>query len=436
MDYHLNLFRFFNETEDRTFIENNLSRAFSICLNNNSFFLNDYIRAIVTNEDYEYLFTSISTETNFTIDIQIDTATVEIVSYKKIYAVAMTSDHLLDMDDFFSQRDLGDKKNITDVLISLKDIAIIIEVKRTEENCKEQLYNQILPFIKEKLEVIPKKFSWQDTIKLMQRVKNVQQLASQNSIFISDFLDLSEIRFPHWFEPKPFNLINFSSLHGSTDYTQLSKRMRQALSSSKFSVLNYYDRLGIAAPFGWASEIIPEFQNFEEGIKEMVVFYIWPGNTKTQGYQIYDKPLNWQEKETLNVNGKEYPLEVAYNIKLSHFNRFISGMTFYNRDLLKQINTADNFYNKSGKWNIDDWNNFEIFMDEHFNPDFKWREKCDWEGNFKNTDRTYFTMSIGYEVALFIPYSYFKTVDKTEADIVNISNFINEIANSYQTLIG
>jgi len=236
MDHHLNLFRFFNESNEKESIENNLTRAFSICLTNNSFFFNEYIKAIVTTDDYEYLFSSISEDTKYSLDIQIDTATIEKESFSKVYAIAMTSDKNLDMGDFFNQSDLGEKKNITDIFISIKDIAIIIEVKKTGEDCKAQLYNQVLPFVKESYNIVPKRFSWQEIIKLMEKVKHVQHLMSQKSIFISDFLRLSEIKFPHWFEPKPFNVLPFSAQQGTPNYIQLTKRMRQALGSSK---LNY-----------------------------------------------------------------------------------------------------------------------------------------------------------------------------------------------------
>jgi len=444
MNHHLNLFRFFNESTETEFIENNLSRAFSICLVNNSFFLNQYIQAIVSNEDYDYLFSSMSEDTKYSLNIQIDTATIEKESFSKIYAVAMTSDKHLSMDDFFSQSDFGDRKNITDIIISIKDIAIIIEVKRISENCKAQLYNQVLPFIKERYNVIPKNFSWQEIVELMEKTKNVQHLVSQNSVFITDFLQLSEIRFPNWFEPKPFNVLPFSSQHGTSKYIQLSKRMRQALSSSKYELLGYSDRLAISVPFGWASEIIPGFETHENNKTENVTFYIWPGNTKQQGYQIFNKSLSWQDKKTLSINNKEYELEIGYNIKFSHFNRFVAGINFSDQDVIKPLHTYDNFYNQSGKWNWSDekekwykgnYNDFEKFMDDYFKPEFRWRDHCEWADKFTNTDRTYFTMSLGYEVAVFIPYSHFKTIDKNETDVTAVSDFIDNVADAFQTLI-
>lgn len=442
-NHHLNLFRFFNESTEKEFIENNLSRAFSLCLTNNSFFLNEYIQDIVTEEDYQYLFSSISSDTICSVDIQIDTATIEKESYITVYAVAMTADRTLNMDDFFNQPEYTDKKNITDILISIKDIAVIIEVKRTGEDCKAQLFNQVLPFIKEqkKYSVIPKRYSWQDVVKLMEKVKHVQQLVSQNSVFIIDFLELSEIRYPDWFEPKPFNIIPFSSQWGTPNHTQLKKRMRQALAGvseiagEEYQLLPYSDRLGISVPFGWASEVIPEFEYYPDKVEEYVTFYIYPGNTKQQGYQIFNKPLDWTKKQILSINDSNYELQIVLNIKLCHFNRYISGINFSEQDVIKPLHTSDNFYHLSGKWNRDSWKDFEKLMDEHFKPECNWRDKCKWDDNFTNTDRSYFTMSLGFEVSFFIPFSQFKAIDKSDTDVSKVSDIINKIVDGFKNLL-
>lgn len=441
---HLNLFRFYNENTEKEFIENNLSRAFAICLSNNSFFLNEYLQDILSREDYEYLFSSFDRDMKYEINMQVDTAGIEQESFKTVYAVAMTGNRNLDMDDFFKQLEFSERKNITDILVIIKDIAIIIEVKRTWEDCKAQLYNQVLPFIKEKdkYTVKPVCYSWPQVIRLMEKVNHAQKLVSQHTIFLNDFLELSQSRYPEWFEPKPFNVIPFSTQWGTVEHNQLMKRMRHALAGvaaiagDDYHLLPYNDRLGIAVPFGWASELIPNFQVYDkEAIKENIVFYIWPGNTKQQGYAIFSKSMNWLQKETLTVDGVEYPLHIAFNVKLCHFNRFISEISFYEEDVIAPLHTSDNFYNQSGKWDSNLWNDFEMLMDEHFKPEFNWREKCGWEKNFVNTDRSYFTMSLGFEVSIAIPYSTFKAIDKTGSDINKVIEKINAVVNAFRGLI-
>lgn len=442
-NHHLNLFRFFNESSQSDFIENNLSRAFAICLLNDSFLLNECIRSIVTDEDYEYLFSSISDDSSCDINLQVDTAAIDKEVYKTVYAVAMTGDNGLSLDDFYEQEEL-DKKNITDLFISIKDIAIIIEIKRTGENCVRQLYNQVLPFIKEKekFNIIPTKFSWHDLVKIMERIKHVQKLGNRDSIFVKHFLELSEIRYPDWFEPKPFNVLPFGA-HGSTAYIQLQKRLRQALAGvsniagEKYQVLPFYDRLSLSLPFPWASELIPEFEvDPKSKDKEFIAFYIWPGNTKQQGWSVFSRPLDWLNKKTLLIDGSEYELDISYNVKLSHFmGKFISQINYYKGDVNELLHTGDNFRNQSGKWNRDDWEKFEQLMDKHFKQEFDWRTHCNWQDKFINSGKNYLFMSLGFEVCVYVPYSKFRDMDKKESDVTLVSQFINNVAAAFQNLI-
>jgi len=436
MNHHLNIFRFYNESNEKIFIENNLSRAFALCLMNDTLFFNEYLRAIIEPEDFDYLFTLIDSDTKYSIDIQIDTESIDKESFKKVYALAMTTDKNLDMSDFFSQAQFKEKKNITDIVISIKDIIVIIEVKRTTEDCKVQLYNQILPFIEKKdIIVLPKSFSWQNVVAILEKINHLQILNNQKSTFINDFLELSKIRFPEWFEAKPFNTLSFAYQHHSSNYRELTKRMSQILVDSGNELLSY-DRLGISVPFRWASEIIPYFQYYpNDPIKEYVVFHIWPGNTKQQGYHIYGQSLNWQNKKTLNINGKEYDLEIEFALKLCHFNRYVAGINFGEEHIVKPINTLNNFKFNSGKWNRDQWNDFEKFMDDHFKSDFNWRGYCDWDNNFVNTDRSYFTLAIGYEVCLYIPYAEFQALDKTNYQTEAVSDFVKKIVESFSNLL-
>jgi len=78
--------------------------------------------------------------------------------------------------------------------------------------------------------------AWQDVVVLMQRVKHVQRLLFSESQIISDFLELSELRCPHWFEPKPFSHISF--VHNGSP--ALNQRLRQALTGvSRYGAKDY-----------------------------------------------------------------------------------------------------------------------------------------------------------------------------------------------------
>lgn len=439
MNHHLNLFRFFNEPNSHEFLENNLSRAFSIILLNSSLFLNEFVKEVVKEDDYNYLFSYVSTEEIFSIDVQVDITKIQNESYRKVYAIALTANKNIDFSNFSNLAQTS-TTNITDVVITVKDVAFIIEVKRTDEDCKQQLFNQVYPFLnrqnEDPLAVIPKCLSWHKVVTTMERVNNIEKLISSESLFIKDFLNLAEARYPNWFEPKPFNNLKFSDKWGTAEHHYLTQRLKQGLVQSGCELLPYVDRLGLVAPFGWASEIIPAFHHYpKDSIKDYIVFYIWPGNTKTQGYHIYNKSLDWTKKNTLTVGNKEYEMEVAYDIKISHFNRYLTSFTFVESELKKKIHTPKNFYDKSGKWDIDSWPEFEAFLDEYFLESYNWRERAKWQEKIVNTDRTYFTMALGFEVSVFIPYQELCDMDKKDEDIVNVGNKIKEVVEAYKNLI-
>lgn len=244
----------------------------------------------------------------------------------------------------------------------------------------------------------------------------------------------SEIRYPYWFSSKPFAL-----LPGLADATPKSSharhlRIKQIISHSNQSILDYADRLAIGVDFGWASEIIPFFETIQG--EDYVTFTIWPGNTKGQGHHIYNREsLYWQHKPELEIQGKTYPIEVGYHMKFSHFNRYITALDSGQHDLLKQVNTKENFYLRSGKKTRVQWEDFEAFLDEHFKPVFDWRNKCDYNKYFVHSDRTYFTVSIGFVVDLYIPLSHIQHLDKSIQDDHAASAFIDAMVAAYHKLL-
>jgi hypothetical protein len=436
MNHHLNLFRFYNENQDQEFIENNLSRALAICLKSSNIFLNEFLKTIVTNEDHDYLFKVYSPDTTCEVDIQIDMNNIDQYSYKKAYAVAITSNKHLDISLFDSCKTNRNKqKNVCDIFISLKDIAIVIEVKRTGEDCVQQLYNQVCLFKKEEnnLPVIPKSLPWQSIISIAEKAANLQRFFGNYPFFLNDFIQLSETRYPEWFEPKPFSVLPFSSKNDSSAHYHLTTRLRQALVASGYEVLGYSDRLGIVVPFKWASEILPYFETHDK--EQYLVFYIWPGNTKGQGYNIFYKPINWINADTVTIDGKNYEMEIAYQIKFCHFNRYIISLVYYDKDINIETHTKENFEEYSGKWNEDDWDEFEEWMDKHFKAEFNWREKSDWKANFLDTGRSYFTISLCFEVSVYLPYTELQEIDKNEDGFLPVGKKIGSIASALKNVV-
>jgi hypothetical protein len=436
VNHHLNLFRYFHESHEAHFIENNLSRAFAICLQQDLLFFSEYMREIVVKEDYYYLFSHYEKDSRYIVDLQLDTSAVELSGVKKIYAIAMTGDEHLNMLDFMELKpDSLKDKNITDIWILIKDMVFVIEVKRTHENCKQQLFNQIHPLIVNNPDIIvqPVNLSWPHTLRIMERVDNMRQMREDNAAFIPDFLSLCERRYPEWFPSKPFYQLPPLAAHTSKTVNARDKRLRQIIQQSGEQILGYNDRMAISCKFHWASEIIPYFRTHKK--VDYLTFMIWPGNTKGQGYSVYNKSLDWTKKDRLQVGNDTFEVDTEYQLKFCHFNKYITSIDYSDADLITPTHTPNNFYHKSGKWNIDRWPEFEQLMDSHFKPEFNWREKSNWEKHFPDTDRSYFTVSFGFATELWIPYTHFQELDKLPGDFTVPAKFIKDIKAAYRHLL-
>ena len=387
MNRHLNLFVPFKENTEinvtendkKDVIENNLSRAFAICLLNDSLFFNEFIKEILHKEDYEQLFNYNSKDTDCVIDLQINTKKIDKENYNTVYPVAMTSNKNL-KEDIFSHEEVSPYRENTDIMISIKDIAIIIEVKKDDTDCIGQLLSQVKPFRDKENSDVKKctNFPWQSAIKLMQKVNNIQSLSSQKSIFIKDFLELCERKFTSWLEPKPFKFIKFSDKYGHTNNIQISTRLQQAFAEYSPEALGYSDRISATIKSGWANEVTVDLGADSDNVTNCVLLSIWAGNTKQQGYELYKNDnSSWINKKMLTVNNQEFKLNIQYDIKFCHFNRYVTNITFNKEAITEAIHTKNNFNNYSGKWKREKWNELEQFLDEHFKPDFNWRKECD-----------------------------------------------------------
>jgi hypothetical protein len=436
---HLNLFRFFNDTLEQEYIENNLSRAFALCIKNDALFFSHYVQAIVSPEDYDYLFSVHSKDDGYFINIQQNMNAVDVDGIRKVYAVAMTTDEGLNMADFETQTLMeGRERHVTDVWILIKDMALVIEVKGNAADCKQQLFNQValLRQTEGSCTILPRSFSWHKVIGVMEKVNALNKMTGIYNPFIEDFLLLTQSRYPDWFPAKPFWVLPFSEKDGSAAYSLLNKRLAQCVAKSDYQLAGFSNRLAIAVPFDWASEVQVAFQTYEaSNEKDYIVFYIWPGNTKGQGWSIYGRPMDWLQKEQIVIDGRSYELEIAFNIKFAG-QRFISGITFYRHDLRGPlIHTDRNFREKSGRWYLKDWGAFESFLDEHFLPEFNWRDKCQWQQNFLERGRTQFQCSFGFEVTLFVPFAEFAAIDRRMDDAGPAATKLNKIIAALGSLL-
>lgn len=437
-NHHLNLFRFYNINEDEGIIENNLTRALFLCLQNEAIFLNEFFKLILKENysaDFNYLFSSIDEYEKIEIDLQVDVKKIQVEEFRKVYAVAITQDEFLDLTLFFQQTRYNDNKiNITDAVVFFKDIIFIFEIKKNNENSLEQLYNQIKLFEDEKKEIIPVNISWKSIVRTIDKIRNFGLAGGINSIFLSDFLVFIESKYTNWFDSKPLLNVSFPKNFDTKEYHQFSTRMKQAITIGSSELLHYNNRLGIKFSLDWASEILIEPIKLEDG-SECVFFSIYPASTKQQGYAIFPKRKILNQNLNFVLDNLTIPFLVRKTISFRHFNRFITGLTFDDSDTFHDIHNEEFFQKQTGQWKKDKWSNLEQLLDSIFKIEFSWKEKCNWEHHFINSERTYCVMTLSYEVGIYIPYKSIQSFDRSDNSLEKLRDFLDSLFKKFEDLV-
>jgi hypothetical protein len=200
-DRHLNLFRLYRGSES---IENNITRALGLLLQNDALFFREFIGHIINDKVFDHF------EENHTatIDIQVDASFLEDEAISRVYGVTLTT-NLIKQADFKVENTVPiEGKKITDLVIRLKDILIIIEVKRTNEHCVAQLKGQVAQTKINKEKVTYKSLTWEKVMYLGRRTRNVYNLVQQQSPILEDFRSLIASEYAEWLPTKPFKFID------------------------------------------------------------------------------------------------------------------------------------------------------------------------------------------------------------------------------------
>ena len=241
---HLNLFKHYSEIG----LENNLTRALVITLQNDPLFLNEFFYKITNKKlENELSYDSI-------IEMNIQEPVKNLSGFESLYAVALTTERISD----FSELPRETQDPITDIAIMVNNIGIIIEVKPSNENCVAQLKNQVNK-ISEKLVLenatIYKSLEWGDIINLLEKTLMIQRSFGRDTYISQNFLEFLEINHPTWFPIKKFSEIPFS--REDKNYYLILKRLKdikQTLVGNE-QLIEISDRFAIPVNENWASEI-------------------------------------------------------------------------------------------------------------------------------------------------------------------------------------
>ncbi|WP_274475389.1 hypothetical protein [Mangrovimonas aestuarii] len=443
MNRHLNTFRFFSQNLSAENIEDNLSRAFVICLKNDPLLLYEFLKSVFKESSqekiFDNLFADITDKDNWQIDIQVETTDVQ-GEFSKVFAIAM-SGLPMGLAGFFNHSPNINKKHITDIFITINDIAFCIEVKRDNTDCTKQLHQQVAALLGtvavSKENVFPVDYNWEKLMLLVNRINGFHSLMNTPSVLLEDFIGLVQSHNPNWIPIAPLASLSNSITEKHKIYQRLVAALK-FIDSEEHPILEYNDRIGLQLDFGWAREILLYLSKGGDG-KLNLIFGIWPGNTKGQGtvlLNLLKKNKGWSPPHSIQVNSHSFDVDAGYELKFCHFNKYICNILLSDEEIKegKELISSYVHWHHTGKYNRDEWGKLKDFLEEYTIDGYDWKTKMNWEGNFENTNRNYLTMSAGYFIETTVPLSYLQQIDTTMDNIKPLADFILAMKMSYKNL--
>lgn len=426
MNRHLNLFYSYSKDDRNYQLENDLTRALAISLQEDNLLLHEVLKKIFNGTNfYNRLFDEFSKDNKVNIEIQKEISALE--EFEHIFAVSLTS-CVMDVDNFFNAIHHANYDPICDLVITINSVVIIIEVKRDNTDCTDQLYNQIFNALKEtgiakisRIEpVTPVDLNWHKLMEIVVNVNNYYKSTNTNNRYLRDFIQYVREHNYSWLPEVSISSLNSSSKNA------IYRRVKTAISNSSVPSLTS-DRTGYIFPKPYADELIYDIA--ENG--DLIVL-LYPANTKSQGYHIFQRSGIPTFKENILINGIAYRTFIGYHIKFSSFQRYFAGLWFSDKDLLIPLYTKDNFYKYSGrKKRGEDWLAIENLFDKSFKETFNWRAQSKWKTKVIEAGKNQFDMSLGYEVSVRIPFNVLREVDTQKNDISKLRELLDSIYSEF-----
>ena len=327
MNSHLNIFKTYTNSQ-RTFqLENDLTRAFAISLQEDSLFCNEILKEIFNGTKfYNQLFDSLESETTISIDIQKRAS--QISDYEHLFAITLSE---AEIGNFWEAKNNRNYDPICDLVIKINNVYLIIEAKRDNLDCTAQLYNQILNVINavedkttslNKVEhgniVTPVDLNWPKLMAIAVKILSFEKSFGNTNRFLADFVSLVKSHNYRWLPESPINSLQ------SNNRNSILRRIDSAIIeaskvNNQIAKLHYGDRLGIAFNKEWAQEIL-----FDINKNGDLTVAIYPGNTKAQGYALFKTNPVFSDK--IQILSEEYPVSKTYHIKFTSFQKYFTGV--------------------------------------------------------------------------------------------------------------
>ena len=424
MNRHLNIFNFFN-SGDLDYLEDNLSRAFAVCLKYDGHFLTEVLRAVLPTNKFSDIVKGEPLDIEADIDLQIGVNQLE--GFTTVIGIACSGLEIADLEI----EDIRETSSpVTDVCIRLDDICVLFEFKRTDEDCMAQLRRQaenVRRNCGDGTIVEYRDLSWRKIAKILHSL-STPSTPNENP-FTGDFITYLERRFPEWLPGRPLTNISFPNDEDDPNFIYLNSRLNRIKSQiygEEFTkeIIGRYNRFVIKPNFGWINEIQIE-PNENNGFQSLVV-RMHIGDTIGQGEIFFGaRPdgVNWPQ----SIRG--YQLAVEPYIKIS--NAYASALLWIRPTLDEASRThcRDFFEMFAKRYYRDDWPQFSNDLGKYVGT---WEskcfirdgmEQCYWEETVTNSNRSLFQLSVGTMISVQLPFEECQSLDNCEVESPLVSEF-------------
>ena len=433
---HLNIFHHYYQNGSIP-IENNISRGLAIVLQEYPALFLLFLEKIEKQISQKDIF---SVADAYTVNFQKKISQFE--SFENVVGVSLTGKDLpepLDDNDVLNSK----KDPITDISIEYGDTAIIIEVKRTEEDCRNQLQEQVKKLRaqisedssrndeKIKINDYYASLSWTSIIELLERYLVINPKSER---LIQDYYEHICDCFPSWRPIRKLNDIN--------EYDEISQSKRLNVLISEYAndkKLNSTDYIEL--DFDWASKLC--FWSQKENVSiingnqnnirtAFINFAIWPSNKSSQYYALKSISdftfLDGKQKiQTKDLkNSITICLSVVPFIKVfANFGDQIYRIDFNESTIQNKNSYVSICESIKGRWKKDNWNDFFSII-SGFEGISKGKVSS-FKAFLDSGNRTCFNVVLSCEIVGRINYSDAQRIDKDDEFLDLFDCIINEL---------
>jgi hypothetical protein len=425
MNRHMNLFRFYGESESKEKLENNLTKGLALCLKYDPSLLHSFIAEI------DPLYSSITIPPQdssfFDIGIQVPSNGLE---GERVIAVSMT------VDDYTSAQYDAVKKRLTkspiiDLVITYADTVIICEIKPTNENCLAQLKNQVFSYKKNAKETFIS-FSWKKVAALIEKVTNVNKSMGQPSHISSDYLDMLKGHFPMWHQ---ISRLNELTIRTKNLQYNIEQRLIEVCSSlNEMELTDFKRRISFQLKWAMATELKIQTSEINGAIcleDIFIEFCFWAGDTKKQGHALFkgDYAQQLLFKKNMTIRNEAFSINSEPYIRVSSWQKGIAWFDNIKKEDYSLFNKSL-FDKLAGRWRVKDWAKVDKLVSKF---DLDWKEQSKWDDEVENSNRTQVDISMGVRTKLYVPFS---TLRKAESKNNGLNIKLREILQAMNTEFG